>query len=145
MEISSQNIDLAEHLLKAGKSILKLQLGIVSYVYENNYELIAIDDISNEFKSGDILHLDKTYCREVVESGKTVAITEIDGVKGLSNHPLYINNTLEAYIGSPIIVDDKIWGTVNFSSLIIREQIFTAAEISLVNSFSNLIADSLAS
>ena len=34
----------------------------------------------------------------------------------IANHPCYINFQLESYIGAPIKIGDKIFGTVNFSS-----------------------------
>ncbi len=142
MDTLLPNLALAERLLSAGKSILGLELGIVSKVYGQNYELIAIDDISDEFKSGDILQLDKTYCREVIETGDTVAHDELDGVRGLSKHPLYTINTLETYIGSPIFINDVIWGTVNFSSVNIRPRNFSTSEIGLVETFARLLSES---
>ena len=143
MKATQPNLSLCEHLLRAGKSILDLQLGIVSYVYNDDYKLIAINDVSNEYKAGDIVKLDKTYCREVVESGNSIALTEINGIKGLREHPLYVENTIEAYIGSPIYLNSEIWGTVNFSSVNVRSNVFSKAEISLVDSFAKLISDSI--
>ena len=145
MEEPFLNKDLFIQLLIAGRSILNLQVGIVSKVYGEKYELIAIDDVSNEFKGGDILQLDQTYCREVIATGKTIALSEIDGVRGLRKHPLYVANTLEAYIGAPIQFNESVWGTINFSSMLIRHNKFTSTEIKLVNSYAGLIADSMKS
>ena len=142
MDIPLPNLALAERLLSSGKSILGLELGIVSKIYGQNYELIAINDISDEFKPGDILQLEKTYCREVIETEGTIAHAELDGVRGLSKHPLYTINTLETYIGSPIYIDDAIWGTINFSSVNIRPRNFSKSELGLVETFAHLLSDS---
>ncbi len=79
------NLDIAliEKLLKNGNSILDLQVGIVSKVYGDNYEIIAIDDIAYVFKSGDVLKLENTYCRKIFSQGKTIALSEVEGVQGL--------------------------------------------------------------
>ena len=134
---------LFENLLKKGTSILGLQVGIVSKVYGTNYEIIAIDDIANEFKSGDVLQLEDTYCKDIFSQGKTIALTEVDGVQGLAKHPLYAAYTLEAYIGAPIKMNEDIWGTINFSSMVLRPTKFTESEIALVEAYADLITCSL--
>ena len=131
------------NLLKKGNLILGLQIGIVSKVYGNNYEIIAIDDIANEFKSGDGLQLEDTYCSDIFSQGKTIAISEVDGVLGLQKHPVYAINTLEAYIGAPIKMNGDIWGTINFSSMVMRPTKFSASEIALVEAYTDLITCSL--
>ena len=143
MNSPTPDIELCKKLLEAGKSILNLQMGIVSKVYGSHYELVAIEDVCDEFKVGDVLDLSATYCKDVVTTGKTIAITEIDGVQGLQHHPLYAARALEAYIGVPIIVNDEVWGTINFSSMALRTNSFSSAEIALVEAYANLVADSL--
>ena len=76
--------------------------------------MIAIDDISNEYKPGDILNLNNTYCREVIATGKTVALIEYEKAHGLRKHPLYTVKPLEAYIGAPVHVNGNIWGLFIF-------------------------------
>lgn len=143
MGTSPLNSVLYDELLKAGRSILELQVGIVSKVNDRNYELIAIDDIANEFKVGDVLDLGETYCRDVVNQGKTIALTEIKGQPGLQRHPLYAARALEAYIGVPIFVDGAVWGTVNFSSMALRPKEFSSAETALVEAYAGLISESI--
>ena len=143
MKNCSLNSDLCEKLLSEGRALLGLQVGIVSKVYDDSYELIAIDDIANEFKVGDVLDLDATYCRDVVAKGKTIALTEIQGQPGLKNHPLYAAMALETYIGVPIFVDGSVWGTVNFSSMTQRSKKFSSAETALVEAYAGLISESI--
>ena len=131
------------NLLEMGTSILKMQVRIVSKVYESNYELIAIQDIACEFKVGDVLDLNATYCIDVVNMDKTIAITEIDGVQGLQAHPLYAVRALEAYIGVTIRFNKDVLGTINFSSIVLRPNSFTPAEIALVEANADLVSESL--
>ena len=139
----SLHSSLFDSILKDGKNELSLELGIVSKVDGEDYELIAIDDVTNDYKPGEVLELSNTFCREVVVSRKTIALTEYEKVQGLSRHPLYSVNALEAYIGAPIFLDGNIWGTVNFSSMMPRNSRFSESEIKLVNSFADSIAESL--
>ena len=54
MDKSFVNTTLFDELLETGRSILNLQVGIVSKVYGSSYELIAIADLANEFKPGEV-------------------------------------------------------------------------------------------
>ena len=56
----------------------------------------------------------------------------------MKTHPLYKNLPLESYISSPIIIGDKVWGTINFSSMKIRDK-FTDEDIS----YNEKLADKL--
>lgn len=143
MKRCSSNTELCERLLHEGRALLDLQVGIVSKIYASNYELVAIDDIVDEFKVGDVLDLDDTYCREVVAKCKTIAVTEIEGRPGMQRHPLYAVRALEAYIGVPIFVNGSVWGTINFSSMVLRTKKFSPAETALVEAYAGLISESM--
>lgn len=130
-------------LLDKGRRILNLDAGIVSHIYEDQYELVAVKDRNQVFIAGEVFPLMKTYCREVYERGQSIALTEIDGVWGLKNHPLYEALALEAYISSPIFFKNKVWGTINFSSMEPRKEAFIQEEIEFLEHCANLIADKL--
>jgi len=130
-------------LLHTANSILNLQVGIVSRVYGSNYELIEIDGFAGDYKVGDILQIKSTYCRDIITKQETIALSEVKGIRGLQRHPLYKENPLEAYIGSPIFFDGKIWGTINFSSSECRATDFSFAEIEYVKACASIISDSL--
>lgn len=132
-------------LLHTANSILNLQVGIVSRVYGSNYELIEIDGFAGGYEVADILQIKSTYCRDVITKGETISLSEVQGIRGLQRHPLYKENPLEAYIGSPIFFDGKVWGTINFSSSKYREKDFSHAEIEFVEACASIISDSLLS
>jgi transcriptional regulator with GAF, ATPase, and Fis domain len=135
--------DLYKLLLQTGNAVLNLQVGIVSKVFGSNYELIEIDGFAGEYKVGDILQIKSTYCRDVIATEITIALSEMQGIRGLQRHPLYKTNTLEAYIGAPIFFGGKIWGTINFSSEECRATDFSRAEIDFVDAYAGIISDSL--
>jgi GAF domain-containing protein len=137
--------DLFKLLLHTANSILNLQVGIVSRVYGSNYELIEIDGFAGEYKVGDILQIKSTYCRDVVSKEETIVLSEVQGIRGLQRHPLYKENPLEAYIGSPIFFEEKVWGTINISSSQCRATDFSRAEIEFVEACASTISDSLSS
>lgn len=143
VENSSSNVELYKKLLQTGRSILRLQVGIVSKVYDAKYELIAIDDVADEFNVGEILDLNLTFCRDVVSTGKTIVLPDVNRDRGTREHPLYSSKALEAYIGVPIFAEGSIWGTINFSSMIERSAPFSSAEIALVEAYAALVSESI--
>ncbi len=116
-------------VLEEGRSRLGLMLGIVSRVVGNTYEVVAVSSDTGIPHAGDQYPLDAVYCREVIQTMATVTITEIDGVKGMSLHPLYGLIPCEAYISSPINIHGKVWGTLNYTSLDKRMTPFSAEDI----------------
>lgn len=58
-----------------------------------------------------------------------MGITEIDGNPGMQLHPLYDIIPCEAYVNSPIIVNDSVWGTLNYTSFETREEPFSLHDI----------------
>ncbi len=116
-------------ITREGREKFDAMVGITSRIIDGTYEIFAIDSTNGTPKVGAKFDLQAVYCREVYEKQKTVAITEVDGVVGLCLHPLYRFIPCEMYISSPIIVDDTVWGTLNFTSMIAREDPFSLEEI----------------
>ena len=140
----SQNlISKCNQLILKGREQLSLTMGIVSHIQGENYELVAVSSEADVFIPGEAFALQDTYCRDVYKQKQTIALTEIDGTQGLKNHPLYDSMALEAYISSPIMVDGKVWGTVNFNCMILRDHQFSPAEIAFVEDAAFQIAEEL--
>lgn len=129
-------------LLDKGSVQLGLPIGIVSHIYNNLYQVVAINIRQGDLIPGATFPLNQTYCRDVIETDKTFAMAEINGVIGLQRHPLYVNMPLEAYIGAPIHHHRGIWGTVNFSSPKCRPA-FSKNEIKLVETYADAIGQRL--
>lgn len=129
-----------EPFLKEGCEKLNLSMGVVSHIQGDSYQIAAVLCDTGVFVAGEIFPLGDTYCRDVVSSKKTIAITDFEGVKGMQRHPLYHILALEAYISTPIIVKGLVWGTLNFSSMRVRDHEFSAEEIEFVESSAAKIA-----
>jgi len=127
-------------LLDEGVQQLDLPIGIVSHIYNGLYAIVGINSALGELVDNAVFPLEKTYCRDVFESRKTLAITEIDGVPGMRLHPLYLDLPLEAYIGTPIMHKGAVWGTVNFSSSKLHKA-FTAKDKALVKNYARTVSE----
>ncbi len=144
---SSQFLKLCDQFLAIGIEELRLSKGnflaIVSRIQKDDYTIVAVKSTTDAFVAGESFPLLKTFCSEVVSKKKTVAMTELDGCLGLSRHPLYHNVPLEGYIGTPIFQEGEVWGTLNFSSLVIRREPFNEDDIAFVENASNVISEYL--
>jgi len=134
---------LYEVILTEGNNIFSTTMGIISRIENNEYEIVAVKSIGDVFVSGESFPLYQTYCRDVYSSGKTIALTELDGKPGLECHPLYKNLPLEAYISTPILKHGVIWGTLNFSSMIQKSSPFSDNDIEFIESAAKRIASAL--
>jgi GAF domain-containing protein len=116
-------------ILIEGRRRFDAMLGIVSRIKDGQYTIFAVSSDTGIPEVGDVYPLTAVYCRDVYQSERTVAITEIDGVPGMRLHPLYDTIPCEFYISSPIFVDGKVWGTLNFTSLVRRAIPFSSDDI----------------
>ena len=128
MSFSDEFNKSADIILAQGCEKLALNTGIVSNICFDIYEIVALKSNNPNSKTGATFDLGETYCREVVTLGGTVAITELAGMPGLQGHPLYSSMPLETYISTPIYFEGKIWGTLNFSSQVIRDKEFSSQD-----------------
>ncbi len=114
----------ARKLLALGCERFGLEIGILSNIDGERYRVVhqvcpdevpLADDV--QFK------LPETYCAVTIEAAAPVAYEHV-AESDLSAHPAYAQFKLESYFGIPIVVDGKLYGTLNFSSPFPRERQF---------------------
>ncbi|GAA5314823.1 MAG: hypothetical protein AseanaTS_00270 [Candidatus Pelagadaptatus aseana] len=132
-------------ILQQGLARFDLALGIVSRIENTNYQVVMVLPDNGAFTAGDIFPLQDTYCREVATNKTTVALTQLNGVPGLCKHPLYSGLPLESYISTPILLDGNVWGTLNFSSMKIRDHDFSQDDIEQIKHWAGLLAEKIKS
>lgn len=127
-------------IVEEGRDILELDTGIVSRVENNGYTIVAVSDKPRVFVPGETFSLSQTYCQDVINQKRTIHLTNNSTTASISSHPLYKNMPLQAYISTPILVDNHSWGTLNFSSMISARQGFDLSEIDYLQERSRIIA-----
>ena len=116
--VSNQALDFESKINKLlifGLKVFDLELGIVSKVDENSYIVLHAISPDNSLLPGTVFDLQGTYCVHTLGAGSALAFHKASQ-SAIANHPCYINFQLESYIGAPIKIGDKVFGTVNFSS-----------------------------
>ena len=103
-------------LLKLGCERFGLDIGIVSCINGNTYTVehrqcpAEVDlPVGAEFELG------TTYCVKTISAKGPVGFHHMKESE-MASHPAYIAFGLEAYIGIPVVVKNKVHGTLNFSS-----------------------------
>ena len=131
-----------ESLLEVGCQTLGLDIGIVSRIRDDDYAVEVVHAPDDDIGVGDRFDLASTYCEEVVGTDAVCAFTDARS-DGRETHPAYREFGLESYIGVPLDVDDRRYGTLNFSSPTTRSDPFGALEQTFVELLAQLVSAEL--
>lgn len=126
--------------LVKGCQFFDLEVGIVSKICGEDYEVFAGITHLPFFKEGDHFKLAETYCSEVVRTNKTIYYNQVSSIGEMRYHPVYRTLHLESYIGTPIHVEGRLWGTLNYSSIQAKEVQFKKEEVAYVENTAIKIA-----
>ncbi|NET88116.1 MAG: response regulator [Kamptonema sp. SIO1D9] len=121
-----------ENLLAMGREQFNLEIGVLAKIEGNKYQITAAQLPNNLRAQGTILDLRQTYCHETLLAKKPLCIIGAGNHHHWQNHPCYRALKLETYIGTPVVVNGKIYGTLNFSSTQPRQKPFKAIEKELL-------------
>ena len=97
-------------LLQLGLNYFQLELGIISEIVAENYIVCHGISLDNSLLVGTSFAVAETYCLH------TLATFHHASKSHIAQHPCYLNFGLESYIGAPLVVEGKRFGTINFSA-----------------------------
>ena len=116
--VSDQNTDFSEkitELLKFGLDVFNLDFAIISRVENNVYTVIHVIAPDDAIAVGTQFELSGTYCTHTLTANKAISFHQASK-STIAEHPCCLNFKLESYIGAPIFVGNKVFGTLNFSA-----------------------------
>ena len=125
--------------LATGLKLLKFSTGVVSRVAENTYTIVAVSGDTPELSKGKSLPLSASYCKQVVDSLKTVTFREPSAVDHYAPDHFLRSLGFTSYMGTPVVVNGRLYGTLCFLSKQPRAGSFRSHEIEFVE----LMAQSL--
>lgn len=133
-------------LLAGGCKHLGMKCGIFSYIEGERYTVMQVHTESTEYpvQSGDKFELGKTYCQLTIESRDALGFAHAKKTD-VAKHPAYEALQLEAYIGAAVYLDNKPYGTLNFTSIEPRAEEFCATEKKFVQMMAEWISNKLQS
>jgi len=104
-------------LLKMGLDRFNLDIAILSKIEGNRYLIehcVAPKDM--KLTLGVELDFSNTYCQITCQADSPIAIEHVGAHDEYASHPAYKTIALESYVGMPIKLKGKLYGTLNFSS-----------------------------
>jgi len=110
-----------QNLLKTGRQEFGLEIGVLSRIKGDSYEVLAAQFSNDVTIKGMTFSLKQTYCHEVVKTQKLLCLIAA-GTTQWAGHPCYKNLKLETYLGVPVFVQGEIYGTLSFASYSPRQQ-----------------------
>ncbi len=125
--------------IDTGRHMLSLSTGILSQIAADDYEVVQALSPIEELRAGDHIDLAHTYCSVVANTGVTTAYHSVGAHAELRHHPAYTDLQLRAYLGAPVMVGGRLYGTLNFSDTEARPEPFGEREIQIVESMAALI------
>ena len=101
-------------LLEMGCEKFGLETGILSRIEGDSYKIIAVRSTDASLTKGKVLELEKTFCLITAMSQEPLYFESIrfSGFKLPEDMALKI----EAYMGTPVLVDGSVYGTFSFWS-----------------------------
>ncbi|MEG4516793.1 EAL domain-containing protein [Microcoleus sp. AT9b-C5] len=136
--------ELVDDYLTAGCLMFGLSMGLMAEVENETFIVRAAKSDLEYFVRGLELNLGDTYCGAVIKLNKTVAYSHIGADIEMREHPAYQNCQAESYIGTPIFVNNKTYGTLSFSSREIKQRKFKYEEIEIIELMAQSIGKILA-
>lgn len=105
-------------LLAMGCSQFGMDIGLLGRVLGDRYEVMAAyvpEDFPFGFAKGDGFALSRTFEREVLRSSEPISVESV-GATQWRNHPAYTVRRLEAFVGTRVMVQGRVFGTLSFTS-----------------------------
>lgn len=117
--------------LRLTSELLGLELAIVSQIEGETYTVYEAYSPAGALAAGDQFALGDTFCSITLDAPDVFAVNEI-GSSPHRVHPCYRVFELESYVGACVVVRDKRWGTITFSSKTPLDEPLTPADHDLI-------------
>jgi diguanylate cyclase (GGDEF)-like protein/PAS domain S-box-containing protein len=124
--------ELLDDYLTAGCLMFGLTMGIMAEVDGETFIVRAAKTDLGYFVRGLELKISDTFCAAVIKLKKTVAYAHIGAKEEMREHPAYQLCKSESYIGTPIFINNRTYGTLSFSSREIKKKDFEYQEIEII-------------
>lgn len=113
--------------LKVGADMLGMEVAGVGKLSVNSCKVLYCHDEMGRVVQGFECDLSKTFCKITLANDDVVALDHV-GESDYRNEEFYKGFGFESYIGVPLRIDGKVFGTLNFASPHPRKEPFTTAD-----------------
>jgi PAS domain S-box-containing protein len=124
--------DLFEDYLNTGCQILNFPGGAVGSLQGQDYVVEAIQPEPGALYPSYRCDADITLCQRAIQTRKTITYAHLGGLPDMQDHPIYKALGWESFISTPILVDDRVYGSLCFFSEHPRAQKFVNHEHEII-------------
>ncbi|WP_233267321.1 ATP-binding protein [Paraglaciecola sp. L3A3] len=132
-----------EKLLILGSDVFNLELAIISQIHNDTYTVKHAISPDNALQAETTFPLSNTYCIHTLLADKSTSFHHA-GKSEIAEHPCYLDFGLESYIGAPLMVEGKRYGTLNFSSSEPRANPFGPTEHEFIEFLAHWVGNEIA-
>lgn len=126
-------------LLRLGCEQFGLPVGILSKVEGDTLTVLETVSDNSAYFVGAASKLEVNYCAATIQSVEPIAV-ELASATSWRNHPAYRLHGWETYLGTRIIVDAEVFGTLCFMSRAPHRNHFSAADREILKLMSRWIS-----
>ncbi|GGA55637.1 GAF domain-containing protein [Okeania sp. KiyG1] len=126
-------------LLAMGRKYFNMEIGILSHIQGDRYEVIAAQLPSKATIKGAVFELKQVYCEETMQSKDVVCIESANTSKW-KNHLCHTTFGLKSYMGIRVICNGEVYGTLSFSSLSSQSKPFSGVNQELLKLMSQWVS-----
>ncbi|MBE9110934.1 response regulator [Nodosilinea sp. LEGE 07298] len=118
--------------LQTGCKVLGFTGGLVGQVDDTDYVAQAMLSELPGLEPNLRCTLDNTFCGMAIRQQQTICLDHVGADVNLRQHPLYQALKLESYLGTPIVVDGEVYGSLCFFDTVPRPQGFKQHEKEII-------------
>ncbi len=108
-------------ILAESCSALELDIALIGEVEKDRYRIRYAFDAAQRFTPGMELPLSATPCQSVVDRGMTVFQPDLADDPVLGSLSVVSQLDLQSYVGTPVWIDEKLWGVLAFAGVAAHE------------------------
>ncbi len=130
-------------ILKEGVSYLNLDCGVICNIVDENLSITYSQSPEKyNLTKNSVLNVKDTFCSHTVNENDMVAAHNVEN-SNLNYLPEHTVSGINSYIGTPLYVHGRIYGTVSFSDYRKKQHPFTEQEKSFVRLVSQWISNEM--
>ena len=123
-----------DDLLRIGQGIFGTEYGTLSRVHDDDYVFEVVRAPDDSIQAGDIVDLSATNCEQVVLTEETLVLGNVaEDAPELTDRAGFTEWGISCYLGTPVVVDDDVYGTFCFYDTEPRRETFSDWEVTLVD------------
>ncbi len=127
---SDRSLDTAaqiDEVLRLGCHLFDEEIGLVSRITGDRYSVMHVHDTHGRIRSGDRFETRTTFCSITMEEDRPFGIPDVTRSRWRT-HPA-ASTGIESYIGVPIRLEDRVYGTLGFCGLVAHDSPFRSRDL----------------